>query len=196
MPNCDGLLTGDILFDCEAPAKAGLEVDVILLNREDIDIDATTVSPTNKILLTNLALKATKTGFLIKGVKQIFAANQELVKKEIGTDKWKHTFTGAILSISAENKLRLQEMSEGASLVAVIHTKFKGVDNEDAFHVLGYDQGLELATSTWASNENEGTMQFELSSADGYEETTMVRTLLETDYATTKTAFDAKFASA
>lgn len=194
--DCNSLLTGDILYDCNTPAQPGIEVDVLLVNRADIDITSTVVSPTNKILITNFNLKTGKTGFLVKGVKQIFAASQELVKKEIGADKWKHTFTGAILNISAENKLRLQELSEGTNLVAIIETKFKGEDKADAFHVLGFEQGLELTTSTWSTTENEGTMQFTLESVDGYEEPTVIQTLLETDYATTKAAFDNKFAAA
>ncbi len=39
-------------------------------------------------------------------------------------------------------------------------------------------------------------IMFELASADGYEETTMPRTLLDVDYAATKTAFTNKFAQA
>lgn len=193
---CKSSILGDMVRDCDNPAMAGIEVNVILINRDEIDLATTTVSPTNKLLVTNLGLLATKTGYLIQGVKQIFSASAELVKKEMGVDKWKHTFTGVVLNMSAENLLQLQLMSEGANLVAVIETKFKGDAQKDAFHILGLGQGLELATATWNSNENEGTVQIELSSVDGYEESTFVQTLLETDYATTKTAFDAKFASA
>ena len=38
-------------------------------------------------------------------------------------------------------------------------------------------------------------ISFTLESTEGFEEPTVPMTLLETDYATTKTAFDAKFAS-
>jgi hypothetical protein len=59
---CEGLITANILFDCDNPSIGGLETDVLLINAEDINIATSTVSNTNKTLITNLALKATKVG--------------------------------------------------------------------------------------------------------------------------------------
>jgi hypothetical protein len=36
---CEGLITADILFDCNNPSVGGLETDVLLINAEDIDIE-------------------------------------------------------------------------------------------------------------------------------------------------------------
>ena len=49
---------------------------------------------------------------------------------------------------------------------------------------------------TNSSKENDNMIIFELASVDGFEEPTMPKTLLETDYATTKTVFDAAFVEA
>ena len=49
---CDGLLTGDILFDCDNAPKGGIEVNVLLINIEDIDLSAVTFDGTNKLLMT------------------------------------------------------------------------------------------------------------------------------------------------
>jgi len=193
---CEGLISADILFDCANPAIGGIEADVLLINAEDIDITATTISNTNKALVTNLALKTGKTGYLLAGVKQVNGANSELVKKEMGPDKFKHVFSGVILNPSAANKLQATNLSEGAKYVVVIEQKWKGASNADAFVILGYKSGLELQTMTWNTKENDGTIAFTLESTEGYEEPTLPLTLLETDYATTKTAFSAKFASA
>ena len=84
---CEGLITADILFDCVNPSVGGLETDVLLINAEDINIATTTTDSTNKIKLTNLALKATKTAFLLQGVKQINGTSYELVKKEFGNQE-------------------------------------------------------------------------------------------------------------
>lgn len=192
---CEGLITADILFDCDNPSVGGLETDVLLINAEDLNIATTTVSGTNKILLTNLALKATKTAFLLQGVKQINGTSYELVKKEFGPDKFKHMFTGVILNPSAANKLQATHLSEGGKYVVVVEQKWKGASNADAFQVYGLKSGLELMTLTHNSKENDGTISFTLESTEGFEEPTVPMTLLETDYATTKTAFDAKFAS-
>ena len=193
---CEGILTEDILFDCDNPTTPGIEVNIMLINQSDIDDTLTTVDPTDKLLITNLALKAAKSAIILQGIKQINSASTELVKKDVSTDKWRHVFAGVALSLNKATKKALQEMSEGAKLVAVIETKSKGAANADAFHVLGRKMGLELNTATWSTAENDGTFQFELSSTEGYEEPTVPHTLLETDYATTKAAFDNKFASA
>ena len=193
---CEGLLTDNILNHCENAMVAGLEVDVLFFNTTDINRVATTFHATKKTLMTNFALKAGKTGLLIEGIKQVNALKSELVKKEMSQDKWKNTFAGVILQISTDNKERLLEMSQGANLAVVVQLKWKGANSADAFQLAGFDCGLELQTATWASNENDGTWGFELASVEGYEETRPLITILDTDYATTLTAFNNKFASA
>lgn len=193
---CTGLIDADILYDCEEGSVAGLEVDVVLINRADIDISATTFNASNKLQLTNLSLLATKTGYLLKGVKQVNTVNHELVQKDTGVDKVSHVFNGLILTPSVANKLQLQNMKDGADLVAVVEKKWKGADDEEAFDVYGLDSGLILTASSYTSSENDGAITFTLSSQEGYEEPKYPLTLLETDYATTKTAFTNKFASA
>lgn len=193
---CKGLLTGDILFDCDNAMVAGLEVNVLLFNHKDIDKVASTFSATQKTKVTNFALKAGKTGYLLQGVKQVNALRFELVKKELGPDKFKHTFAGVILNLSTENKEQLLEMSRGGLYAVIVELKWKGTGNTEAFQLGGFDCGLELMVGTFDSNVNDGVVSIELSSKDGYEETKPILTVLETDYTTTATAFSNKFASA
>jgi hypothetical protein len=193
---CDGLLTSDILFDCTNAMVGGVEVNVLLFNHKDIDKSAVTFSGTNKMIMTNFQLKSGKTGYLFQGVKQVNALKNELVKKELGPDKWKHTFSGIILNFSAENKERLMEMSEGGKYAVMVELKWKGALAAEPFQLGGYESGLELNVATWATNENDGTVSIELSSSDGYEEPKQVYTVLETDYTTTLTAFGNKFIQA
>ena len=161
---CEGLITADILYDCDNSPVGGLETDVVLININDIDRAATTLSPTNPDIVTNLQLLSGKTGYLFQGIKQINTASSELVKKEFSSDKEKHAFNGTLLNVSAANKLQINAFKEGGKYVAVVNRKWKGVDNDEAFLVLGLSSGLEIETSTWNSNENDGTLQFVLSS--------------------------------
>ena len=193
---CDGLITADILYDCDNSPLGGLETDVLLFNVEDIDISALTVDATNGDIVTNFQLLAGKTGFLLQGVKQINSVSSELVKKEFSSDKHKHVFNGVVLNVSAANKKQINIMSGGSKYIAIVDRKWKGVDNKEAFLILGLQSGLELLTATFNSNENDGVLQFSLESTDGFEEPKLPNTLLETDYATTKAAFDNKFAQA
>ena len=192
--DCTGNLTADILFDCTNAPVGGIEQNVVLINKDDIDVVNTTIDASNRILLTNLQLKAGKTGHLLTGVKQSSGKAWELVKKENAPDKFKHTFSGVIFNPSTANKQQADNLSKGAKYIVVVEQVWKGTDSAEAFEVLGLTSGLELMTMTNNSKENDNMIMFELASSDGFEETTMPRTLLDVTYAATKTAFTNKFA--
>ena len=194
--NCDELLTGAISKNCDEKPQAGIEVDVVIINYDDIDFANTTFDGTNDLLITNLATNSGTTGYFIEGIKQTQGASFELVKKEESFDGYKHKFEGVILDPSLENKQRLSEISAGGRFVVVVEKKWKGVDDEDAFEVLCWNAGMEIETVIWNSKEADGIIKFSLASVDGFEETKMTYNLLETDYATTKIAFDGFFATA
>jgi len=190
---CTGMVEQDILFDCENASIAGLETTVNIYNTPDIDRAAITFDPNNPCLMTGFGLLPGKTGFCIQGVKQVNSTAWELVKKDTGADKKKHTFNGFILNMSAENKCQLEAMSQGGSFVISVEKKYKGADNAEAFDVYGIESGLELNVATYNSNENDGSAVIELSSVDGFEESKIPATLLIGDYAATKTLHDNKF---
>jgi hypothetical protein len=192
--NCEEKLTADILKDCDNKASGGIEVNVVLINFDDID-KATSVTDANGVI-TNLSTKSGTSGFFVEGVKQVQGASAELVKKEDGFDKYTHLFSGVVLSPSAENKKSLSEIASGSSYVAVIEKKWKGDAQEDAFEVLGWDVGLVISTVVWNTKESDGVIKFELASEEGFEEPELPRNNLETNYATTKLAFDNKYATA
>lgn len=193
---CDNILDGDILLDCDNAPVGGIEVNVVLFNRLDIDKTAVTFDGANKLLMTNLQLLSGKTGYSFEGVKQINGLAEELVKKETSLDAFKHIFSGMVLTPSVANRLQLQQLSEGASVCVMVELKWKGANQEEAFIFGGYEAGLELNVLTRNTKENDGSIVFELSSVDGFEDPKQILTVLETDYATTKAAFDAKFAEA
>ncbi len=191
--DCTGNLTADILFDCANAPVGGIEQNVVLINKDDIDLTNTTVDADNRLKVTNLQLKPGKTGYKLTGVKQANGKAWELVKKENAPDKFKHTFSGVIMNPNLANKVQADNLSKGAKYLAVIEQVWKGASSADAFEVLGFVSGLELTTMTNNSKENDNMIVFELSSADGFEEPTLPKTLLETDYETTKTAVDNNF---
>jgi hypothetical protein len=194
--DCTGSLTADILFDCANAPVGGIEQNVVLINKDDIDVVNSTIDATNRTLITNLQLKPGKVGYKLTGVKQSNGKAWELVKKENAPDKVKHTFSGVIFNPSAANKLQADNLMKGAKYVVVVEQVWKGVDNKDAFEVLGFQSGLELTTMTNNSRENDNMIMFELASVDGFEESSMPKTLLDVTYAATKTVFDNKFEQA
>ena len=194
--NCEEKLTADMAKNCDTKPVGGIEVNVVLINFDDINKTASTFSGTNDLIITNLATNSGTAGYNLEGIKQINGASWELVKNEEGFDKYKHLFSGVVLAPSAVNKKLVESVLSGSRYVVVIEKKWKGTSQADAFEVLGFDSGLVAASGTWNTKEADGSIKFELASEEGFEEPTMSRNVLETDYATTATAFAAKFATA
>ena len=191
--NCNKL-KADIITNCDESSSAGLETNVVIIARSDIDY-ATSVYDTVTGTITNLATNSGSTGYLLEGIKQNFGASSELVPKETSLDKHKHLFSGVVLSPSAENKRSLNDMGDDLYIV-VVEKMYKGVDDKDAFEILGWENGLRISSMVWNSQEDDGIVKFEVSSVEGHEEKVLPVNLIETDYATTKIAFDLKFATA
>lgn len=196
MADCTGKITANFVLDCDYLPIAGLTTNALLINFDDIDRTATTISNTNRLLMTNLQLKPGKTAYLFTGVKQTNAKSYALVPKDTNVDKWSHNFNGTVFNPSVENKLQVGNLALGSKYVVVVEQLWKGEDNEDAFEVLGYYTGLKLNEATNNSAENDNTIALALGSEEGYEEPSLPHNLLETDYATTKLAFDNLFAQA
>ena len=196
MADCTAELTANILLDCDNLPIAGLEVNIWIFNKQDIDTTAVTFDPTNRVLMTNFQLLSGKVGFKLEGIKQSNAKNYSLVLKENLPDKWLHQFNGVIFNPTAENKLQLSNLSKDGRYVVAVEQLWKGADDESAFEILGYNVGLKLTESVNNSVENENGVTVVLASESNYEETEVPYTLLETDYTTTKTAFDNGFAEA
>lgn len=196
--DCTGQLTADIVFDCVNAPVGGIEQNVVLINKNDIDVTATTLDANNEVVVSAITLKSGKVGYKLTGVKQANGKAWELVKKDNAPDKFKHTFSGVIFNPSAANKQQAQNLSKGSKYVVAVEQIWKGAGNKDAFEILGYASGLELSTMTNSSKENDNMIMFELASADGYEEPTMPKTYLDGGvtsgtYAASKTAFDNAF---
>lgn len=188
-------LAADFLNDCDNLSITGIEADVILIPHTDVDKVASIINATNRILLDNLTCTSGNSGFTLEGIKQLNGYNWEFVPSEETTDKYRHVFTGVILTPSAENRLSASQMAKGTSYMVVINKRYKGADQEDAFLVLGWDTGLYITEMTESSKESDAAIKFTLSSKDDSLEYDMPRNLLETDYATTLAAFVNKFAT-
>lgn len=195
--NCEDYLTDDIMRECIGSSIAGIEINVLLFNSQDVDREATTFEAASKgTVISALKLKDNKKGYFAQGVKQTSSASFEVVLKDQSEDKYKHGFAFIIPNISTANKMRLDEILKGTGVMALVELKYKGEDRKDAFQLFGWEQGLKVATATYKSNENEGSIMVELSSPDGFEESLPPMTVYETSYDVTATSFTNRFAGA
>ena len=188
--DCTGKITANIVLDCENTPVAGLETNIVIINKDDIDYANCTFDPVITTRQTALKLFAGKVGFSISGVKQSNQKSSELAPVENMPNKWKHEYVGQIFNNSAENKMQLANLGLGGKYVVVIEQLWKGVANKDAFEVLGYKSGLILTESKNSSIAGDNTWSLKLSSEAKYEEPKPPYTLLQANsYAATKTAF-------
>ena len=187
-------LTADIVVNCDHLSISGIEADIVLIPFSDVDKSASILDTVNKNLITDLVLKTGKTGYILEGVKQIGGFNSEFVKGDLeNLNKFKHGIRGRILSPNAANRVQFDKLASGDAYIAVVNKKYKGVDNKDAFLVLGWDSGLYLSLGTESSYDNSGQIMIELASDDDMLENKSPKTLLETTYDATLVAFANKF---
>lgn len=189
-------ISADIAIDCDNLGIAGVEDDVVILEHEVVDKTASAINVTNRMLLDALACTSGNTGYLLEGVKQAQGYNAEFVPSTETFDKWRHVYDGVIGTPSAANRLQASKLSKGTPYMVVIRRRYKGAAKADEFIVLGWDAGVYITAMTENSRESDGMIKFTFSSKDTSLEYDMPRNLLDTDNATTLTAFNNKFATA
>lgn len=195
--SCFEKLINDLAFDCDNIPVAGIEVNALIINREDIDYVATTFDATYKSLITSLELKSgVNKGILLEGIKQTNFADSEVIVSEETFNKFKHGFAAKITSLTKETRQDINNMvNYQDGFVVVVEKLWKGAGSASAFVVLGFHYGLHISEGKEATNEVDGMFVFKLSSRDISLEPKNPYIVLETDYATTKTAFNTGFVS-
>lgn len=185
---CNKKVTADLLFDCaDAPLKGLDGGKAVILNMDDVDYVSSVQAGASITDLVALAV-----GFEVQWYKELastaasFAANAEDV------DGFAHSFACRLSVSDALSAERANELKNGR-FVVVVESSYKGAAKAEAFKILGWDSGLELSQMDSNSNENGGSLLFTLSTREGTVERYPYNILIETDYDTTKTAFDAEF---
>jgi hypothetical protein len=190
MAICLNKISGDMLFDCnERPKKGIANSRAVIINYADIDKGTSTESGAQ---VTALTLKSGATGYKLQWYKDLGSANGEYKPNAEEVDGFGHNFLGRLAVTSAEFAERSKELREGR-FVVVYETKFQGADQADAFKVLGWESGLELAELTTNTTENGGSILFTLSTKEGEYEDYPFNILYETDYDATANSFEALF---
>jgi hypothetical protein len=120
-----------------------------------------------------------------------------VVVSEDSFNKFKHGFAGRIPVLDKKTRAMIDNMVNYPSgFVVIIEKKYKGTNSESAFVMLGFKNGLHITEGKEATNEADGMFTFKMSSLESMLEPHNPKIVLETDYATTKTAFNAGFLSA
>lgn len=189
---CDNKLTADMLFDCANKPKTGITGSkAVLINYDDIDRSASALT---KSTISDIVLASGTAGFNAEYYKDLGNAGSSFSPSADSLEGFLHDGVLRIMAPTAEAAERMAEIANGRYVI-VVETKFKGASNAEAFKVLGWENGLSLSEATWRTNENSSSILYTISTNDGDVEDYPYYTFLETDYATSKLSFDAKFAT-
>lgn len=180
---CLGVISDNLSQDCDNPRVAGYEDIAIILNRSDIDWTAVTYDATNKRIVKSLSMIEAKTPFVVynprvnpapfNGTNSTFNADNNRYDKTV------QCYYEGIGGAAAMNVV---EPLKAGSYVMLLQRKDHRGDG--SFQLIGFESGLKATAQV--QDEETGywlmTMTTNEPSADV--------SFFDTDYATTKAAFD------
>ena len=187
-PAC-GLISAGLSPDCNNPLVGGLEVDLVLINKDDIDTYS--FNGTNPLIVEGITLAAGKIGYKYTGIKTSNSAKATLVKGKYTTN-YDHELSMVVFNVDGAAKLQLELLAKGI-VVAVVRYKYQGANGSTAFEVLGREQGMEVSVLERDSNnaDTQGGYMVTLKTPDVGKEGHLPAPFFDTDYATTFTAYTA-----
>ena len=178
--SCGDLLQSSVL-NCENILQGGVGADSRLVIILKSDISSYTEDGTGRI--TALTLAAGKSAYSIDGIKQSLKPKFERVGSPTGQTLYKHIADFFYFEYSQQAKNNLARMGNGRYVCIYENAK----QDANAFEILGLDAGVEMTEANRAPQENGGAMKVVLSSPENEFESRPPKTLLVTDYPTTKT---------
>jgi len=197
-----GKIFSDFLAQCEI-GTGGIEQTILIGNRDDIDLNATTrdvtmtgIACTHKI--TALVMKTGTQMYKLEGLTGKRMINAGFTFNDGGSDAvntFTHNIFGRAFNLDEATLCYVKGLGKGADLFAIIRDNNKGLLNVDEFKILGLDRGLKLSELAHNYNENNGTLPFTLSSKEPDLEPNPPYIWLETDNATTLAKWDAQVAT-
>ena len=197
--SCLGKISADISRPTIRATK-GLEQNAVIINYEDLPKTGISEDVTDpNELLTGLALNSGTSGYNMEFpcAKAVLKFTVEAVENENTEDGYRHILPDLVWpDISKAGLAQLNKM-DGGRFYVVAEGKWKGDSNADAFWFFGRHIGLIMKVTSWNSEENSGLPLVTFETPATFDEPYVPCKLLDAgDYATTKTAFDNKFAAA
>lgn len=184
---CVGSLAASITQDCNNPRVNGYEDVALIFNRADIDWAAVTTETDNTRIVKTLAMLDGKTPFVVynpkvnpapfNGTNTAFSQDNSKYNKQV-----QFYFEGIG---GAASKDVVEPLANGQYVILLQRKDHRG---DGSFQLMGYQAGLVAVTQV--QNEETGYWDITMGTSEPSAETAF----FNTDYATTKTAFDALLA--
>lgn len=186
---CLGAISANIAGDCSNPRIVGYESVALIFNRDDIDWTAVTYSASNPRIIESLAVKAGKKPFVVENPR-INPASFNGTNGEYApdTDRFDKNVQFYFDGIGGANSANVIEPLKSGSYLMILQRKDHRGDG--SFPVVGLQSGL--VASALVQDEETGYWLITMSTSEPSAECAF----FDTDYDTTKTAFDALVANA
>lgn len=169
MGNCDAKLAGKFARQCGHRPKQGVQKKWYF-NWEDVDRAATKIE--NKgTKVTQLVLKTGAKLYPAEGNAKTSNASHALSILDFGNG-YIHTDNFTLLYRGEEERMRIQELVEGAKVCTLVKKTDGGVNGELSFEVLGLESGMIITEDNWNSKENSGSTALTVATLEGEEEST------------------------
>lgn len=185
---CGSLATA-FAANCNTKPVAGLEVDVYLMNRDEIDLTLTVPVGRN---IPSITMQSGKFVYKFSGLK---SSNSSSIIMNQGKydNNWVHTWAGVIFDNTAATKEDIIEKLAAANIVAVVRNKWKGSNSNMEFEVLGWDVGLDMSAGEKKSDDadTQNSWKVSMTSPKDQFETNAGYILWDTNQATTLAALEA-----
>lgn len=188
---CLGSLADNITEDCDNPRVSGYETKALIINRDDIDWSSITVDSTNPRIIKTLALNSGA------GIKPYVIYNPRVnpasfngtqTEYSSDNDRYIKTLQFYFEGIGGGASMNVVEPLKSGSYLVILQRKDHSGDG--SFQIIGYQSGL--VASSQVQDEVTGYWLITMNCTEPSAEIAF----FNTDYATTKAAFDTLLAQA
>lgn len=186
---CTSALTKSIASDCDNPRVAGYEAVGVIMNRADVDWANLAIASGNPRIIEEIDVLTGKTPFVIYNNRNNpVSFNGTNTTYNQDTDKYDKTLQFYFEGIGGGDSKAVVEPLKGGDYIVILQRKDHRGDG--SFQVFGYQGGLRA--SAQVQDEETGYWLVTMNCSEASAEISF----FDTDYATTKTAFDALVAAA
>lgn len=183
-------LSGNILFDCDYPMVAGVNDNLLLLNKETWDNAVVTRNGVNPQIVEGIVLPTGEVAYKIEGKNNSVEPTQKLVKQKY-SEVFDHEITFKAFKSDAATKKQLENLARGR-VVAIVLNNHKGNAGAGAYELYGNDAGLEVQELERLLNDadTQGAYNIILRTPEVSKEAHLPATIFLTSFAATKAIVD------
>lgn len=185
---CLGVVTANLDTDCENPRVSGYEDVALLFNRSDIDWSAVTIDASNPRIVKTLAVLTGKKPFVIYNPRvnpAPFNGTNSTFEQE--ANQYTKTVQFYYEGIGGAASVNVVEPLKAGSYVILLQRKDHRGDG--SFQLIGYQAGVTATAQV--QDEETGYWLMTMTGSESFADVSF----FNTDYATTKAAFDTLLAT-